>query len=422
MNLNKYVNNYFLLLFSIIPLTFIAGSAILVTNVLLINISFIILIIYLKDFSFLKSKPIIYLLIFYIYLIFNSTISLNFFIGFERNFGFLRFIILFVAFNYFFLEKDFYKKIFKFWIIIFLIISFDVFIEQFSGSNIFGFNYGDRFGTDGVKYDRIVSFFKDEPVVGSFINGFYLLLFGFLLNELKKNKLIFSFGLLLIFFMAIVLTGERSSTIKAFLGLLLFIFFIRQIDFKMRISMIFCTIILIIFLLMNLRFVNIRYVSNIPSILTTHTIYFDLYKSGLQVFENNKFFGVGNKNYRIETCLNKTISNNNKKEYYLCNSHPHQIYLEFLSEHGLFGTIFIFYIFYKLIFSKIVNTFNNSNYLRIGSLIYMIFVFTPLLPSGAFFSNNLLTIFMINFSIFFAVDQKSNVFKFKGFKNISEGR
>lgn len=422
MNLNKYVNNYFLLLFSIIPLTFIAGSAILVTNILLINISFIILIIYFKDFSFLKSKPIIYLLIFYIYLIFNSTISLNFFIGFERNFGFLRFIILFTAFNYFFLEKDFYKKIFKFWIIIFLIVSFDVFIEQFSGSNIFGFNYGDRFGTDGVKYDRIVSFFKDEPIVGSFINGFYLLLFGFLLNELKKHKLIFSFGLLLIFFMAIVLTGERSSTIKAFLGLLLFIFFIRQIDFKMRISIIFCTIILILFLLMNLRFVNIRYVSNIPSILTTHTIYFDLYKSGLQVFENNKFFGVGNKNYRIETCLNKTIPNNNKKEYYLCNSHPHQIYLEFLSEHGLFGTIFIFYIFYKLIFSKIVNTFNNSNYLRIGSLIYMIFVFTPLLPSGAFFSNNLLTIFMINFSIFFAVDQKSNAFKLKGFKNISEGR
>jgi hypothetical protein len=33
-----------------------------------------------------------------------------------------------------------------------------------------------------------------------------------------------------------------------------------------------------------------------------NNIYFHLYKSGFEVFKNNKFFGVGNKNYRVETC------------------------------------------------------------------------------------------------------------------------
>ena len=52
----------------------------------------------------------------------------------------------------------------------------------------------------------------------------------------------------------------------------------------------------------------------------------------------------------------------------------------------------------------------DSNYFKIGSLIYMIFVFTPMIPSGAFFSSNLLTIFMLNLSIFYALDKKSNIF------------
>ena len=31
-------------------------------------------------------------------------------------------------------------------------------------------------------------------------------------------------------------------------------------------------------------------------------LYIQLYKSGYTVFKNNPLFGVGNKNYRVETC------------------------------------------------------------------------------------------------------------------------
>ena len=102
MQLNKITYNYFLILFSVIPITIIAGSAVSLANILLIDLSFIILIIYKKNFGFLKNKTIIYFFIFYIYLIFNSFISVDHSIGAFRNFGFLRIIILFVALNYFF--------------------------------------------------------------------------------------------------------------------------------------------------------------------------------------------------------------------------------------------------------------------------------------------------------------------------------
>ena len=42
-------------------------------------------------------------------------------------------------------------------------------------------------------------------------------------------------------------------------------------------------------------------------------MYFQLYKSGFEVFKNYPIFGVGNKNYRIETC--KSVTEQRKYGY-----------------------------------------------------------------------------------------------------------
>jgi len=201
MHLNKTINNYFLILFSLIPVTIIAGPTISIINILLIDLSFIILIIYNKNFNFLKNKTIIYFFILYIYLIFNSLISIDYSVGILRNLGFLRIIILFAAFNYFFLDKKFLKKVFKFWSIVIFIVLIDVFIESFTGKNILGF--GELYGK------RIVSFFKDEPIVGGYLNGFYLIIIGFLLNEFKYNKNYLTILLSIIFINSSFVSSEN---------------------------------------------------------------------------------------------------------------------------------------------------------------------------------------------------------------------
>ena len=89
MIINKYINNYFLFLFCILPLTIVIGSTISLINIILIDLSFLILIIYKRNFYFIRSKPILYLFLLYIYLIFNSFISIDFNEGFFRNFGFI---------------------------------------------------------------------------------------------------------------------------------------------------------------------------------------------------------------------------------------------------------------------------------------------------------------------------------------------
>ena len=396
MYLNKTINSYFLILFSLIPLTIIAGPAISIINILLIDLSFIILIIYNKNFNFLKNKTIIYFFILYIYLIFNSFISIDYSVGVLRNLGFLRIIILFAAFNYFFQDKIFFKKVFTFWSIIISIVLIDVFIESFTGRNIFGF--GELYGK------RIVSFFKDEPIVGGFLNGFYLIIIGFLLNELKYSKNYFTILFSIIFIISILLTGERSNTIKAVLGISIFFMFYKNLDIKKKIIIYISMTILILILVFNLSYLNLRYFNQTSNV--KNTLYYNLYQSGFEVYKNNKLLGVGNKNYRIETC-----NDNQKNNKYICTTHPHQIYLEFLSEHGIIGTLIVLGIFYKLIFSKISNTIRGKNYIKIGSLTYLILVFLPIIPSGAFFTDFVLTLFAINLAIFYATDDKLNIFK-----------
>lgn len=408
MMINKYINNYFLFLFCILPLTIIIGSTVSLINIILIDLSFLILIIYQRNFDFIRSKPILYLFLLYIYLIFNSFISIDFNEGFFRNFGFIRIILLFIAFNFFFLQKDFYKKVFKFWSLIIFIVLLDVFIEAIFGKNILGFS-----GREQGYGLRIVSFFKDEPIVGSYLGGFYLLIIGFLMTELKDKNFLFVSIIMILIMVGIFLTGERAITIKAFLGLILFLLFNNLINIKKKIIIMSATITLVLFAVFNPfveeGFLKHRYGRHLDRLLVKDNVYFLNYTYGFAIFKENKIFGVGNKNYRIESCKIENI----KKYTNLCNTHPHQIYFELLSEHGIVGSFIILFLLFKLVFSKIFITLNSSNYFKLGSLIYITLIFTPLLPSGAFFSNYLLTIFAINLSIFYALDEKLNVFRKK---------
>ena len=414
---SKILNSYFLLLFSFIPASIIVGPAVSLINILLIDFSFIFLILYKKDYRFLSNKTVKFIIFLSLYLIFNSIISKDFSISANRNFGFIRFGILFLAFNYFFHNKSFVNRVLIVWIIILSILTLDTYIESIFGQNIFG--YGDEYGR------RIVSFFKDEPIVGGYINGFYLLIVGYLfyINKNITNKYKYIILIFSIFFIsAIILTGERSNSIKAFFGFFLFYFLGDFFKFKEKIFSILLLILTFTFLINKSIFLDNRYndqfFRSITSIFQTKNesvignkfeknLYINLYQSGFEVFKKYPIFGVGNKNYRVETCSNNSNKINNK---YLCSTHPHQIYFEFLAEHGLVGSMILFFILFNLIFSKIKTILNSKNYLQLGCLIFLVTSFIPFLPSGAFFADYNLTIFCVNLSVMHSIGKKTNIY------------
>ena len=425
---NNILENYFLVLFAFIPISIILGPAISLSNILLIDLSFIIFALNNTKIFFSKNYTVKIMLLLLAYLIFNSIISLDSSIGALRNFGFIRFIILFMAFNYFFYDENFFNKVIFAWSIILLIVAFDVYVERFTGTNVLGFGAMYIDGIQQANGKRVVSFFKDEPIVGSYINAFYLIIVGFLFslshNFSKKHKNII-FVISIFFILSILLTGERSNTIKAFLGFFIFYFLNDFFKLRKKIIFIFSLFLLIGFFYNGSEFLKMRYKDQFinpilslfeskdnktkilnPNMHIKENLYFKLYHSGFNVFKKYPLFGVGNKNYRIEACSDKDLK-------YICNTHPHQTYVELLAEHGLIGGILLLSILFSLIFKEIKIIFKSKNYIQIGCLLYLLSPFIPLLPSGAFFSDFNITLFCLNLSLMYSVNKKTNIYSSK---------
>ena len=411
MESKRRIDKFLFFLLAALPLTIILGPAVSLLNTILICISFITFF-FPEKIKLKYNHPVLILLFFlYLYLLFNSIISQNYEIGIARNVGFIRFLILFIFINYFlsFLDKE---NIFLVWGIFILLVICDIFFEFIMGYNLLGWG-----GLEQPHGQRIVSFFKDEPIAGGYISGFSLMIFGYYLNKYNHKNFI-PWIFLLASFLAVLFTGERSNLIKISLGILfMFMFF----DFlKLKIKLLSLTLLIFVFIITiyNSSYLKNRYLSQFIAHFSSkekienfinNNLYSKIYKSGFNVFKNYPIFGVGNKNYRVETCFdNEKV----KKFSYQCQTHPHQIYLEFLSEHGLVGSLILISIFFILIFKILKISILSKNYIQIGALAYILFTFTPLIPSGSFFNDFNLTLFWINFSVMYGCSRKSNIFRY----------
>tara|TARA_X000000368_G_C22539229_1_gene496968 strand:- start:84 stop:554 length:471 start_codon:yes stop_codon:yes gene_type:complete len=136
--------------------------------------------------------------------------------------------------------------------------------------------------------------------------------------------------------------------------------------------------------------------------------YFELYRSGIAIFKDYPFFGVGNKNYRVVSSRDENI-----KDDYEYSTHPHQIYFEFLSEHGAVGTIILLSLIFLMMFKNLKIIILSRNSIQLGCFIYLIINFLPILPSGSFFADFNSTFFWLNLSIMYACNSKTNIFRKK---------
>ena len=401
--------NFFLLLFSFLPVSIILGSSISLTNIILINLFFLLVLIFQKKLHFVNHISIKLILILYLYLIFNSFISQDYKVGLSRNIGFFRLIIFFIFVNYFLFYYKNVKKLLSFWSVILCTLIVDVFVEYFFDTNLIG--WGEKNQTYG---NRITSFFIDEPIVGAYLAGFIFLIFGYLLQRYNKKTIACTF--LLIAFISVILTGERSNTLKVFSGIIVYFLLLDFLKIKTKLIIILLFFTTFGVILNQSEYLKQRYISQFYNVLTDkknfekleNNQYIKLYKSGYSVFKNYPFFGVGNKNYRVEACRKQNISQ--AKFDYICSTHPHQIYIELLSEHGLVGFILILGFLFFLMFKILKSILISRNYIQIGAFIYVLINFIPFLPSGSFFSDFNVTLFWINFSVMFACDKKTNIF------------
>ena len=115
-----------------------------------------------------------------------------------------------------------------------------------------------------------------------------------------------------------------------------------------------------------------------------------------EIFKNNIFFGVGNKNY-FKACR-KYVSGYEKNH---CYTHAHQTFYELISEHGLIGSLIILSCLIYLTFFNGISNLSKKNKKKLKIFrIYLILAFIPLIPSGSFFSSYISSLFWINYTFY----------------------
>ena len=384
-------------LLSLFPVSIILGNLIINSFIFLISISFFINL--EENKKFFKYKFFYLLIFFFISLVLNIFFSINPLNSAPRVFK-LIFIILFILEISRFLTKYKYEiinHVFFVWFLIFLIISIDVIIELIFGKNTLGFSTS----LEG----RVASFFGDELVVGSYYYGFALFSLSYLI---KKNLNVFILiSTILSIIIISFLIGERSSFIRLFISIMIFSSIAVNIHYVKKL-LIFIVLIglMTIFLNFNDTY-KYRYFDQIKKIYSANgisyffkeTTYGQHYKVAMKIFKEYPIFGVGIKNFRLESFNPKYQPDDT---WTGGSTHPHQIHYEFLSETGLFGyTCFLIFLLGSFYLS-VKSYLKNRNVYLLSGILFVFCVLIPLLPSGSFLTTFFSSIFWLNFALMVA--------------------
>ena len=303
------------------------------------------------------------------------------------------------------------KKILMGIFMILILVILDSFLQFLSGKNIIGFE---------IKDNRVSGIFDDELILGSFllkVFPFTIWLIYFSNFEISKYK-----NLLIIFFsmyiITVYLSGERTSLFLIFLATILFIFYLHNLRaILLKSFLIFLLFVMSTFItdfgksdpfnrifiktfnqITNSFFLTKRDIQldkknlgdltkdlkkNIQIFSTDHNGHYLL---AYNLFKQSPIFGKGPEGFRYYC---RKVEYNSKIG--MCSTHPHNIFMQLLSETGLigiffylFGSIFVIISLSKL-YKKNMDLKNKYNF-YIAS-IAIIVNFFPLVPSGNFFNN-----------------------------------
>ena len=352
-SISTKISSYLLI---ILPILLLSGPFLPDLAVVLICILFIQNLIKEKNFKVFLKIEFLIIFSFCVYLVINSI-----FINYNLNsikisLFYIRFGIFVLAIQYILVKNPNVLKYMSYcFFIVLIILTIDGFKEYFTGSNVFNSPKFHPF--------RVSSFFGEELILGSFISRLLPIFFAITLFYYFQNKINLKiFSLIVVFILAevlIFLSGERSSLFYINLSTL-FILLMVQKGFLIRLSM-FLTALIIILIIgvinptakkriidktideFQVKIDDKKKANNKYYIFTkVHT---EQYNSAYKMFINNKVFGVGVKGFK---------NNCNKGEYKIlkkyCSTHPHNIYIQILSETGIIGFIYIFFTFIILLF------------------------------------------------------------------------
>ncbi len=394
----KFLKNYDLLNILIITylLSYIAGPAII--NIYLTIISIYCLFYFYQNKEKLiflqKDKSFIFFSIFILYIFLKDIFLYKFN---PELLSFVRVYIIFSFICFYSLNKNVKIDIkYKYIVLILLIFNIDSIFQYIFKFNLVGFQI--------FNHNRLTSFFDNEPIVGSFIMKLFFPLLTLYIYKIKKDLL--TFVVLLFSIVVILISGERMPFLQLIFGI--FIFTLFSLKFSKKIILFFTTcifLIISIFIIspsafdrykdtfngINSLYNDIKEEKNLESqIISKHGVYdyYQNFNSAIILWKKNYLFGNGYRYYK-NNC-NKELETS---DIWGCSTHPHNIYLEILSDYGLIGLSIYLIFLYKLL----VNFLKSDNKKYYGIFLTILVTSVPFVTSPSIFSSHYGSIYFFYF-------------------------
>ena len=414
------------LLLLLLPLAIISGPFFSDLFIIIIDLWFLNRILKDKDLKkkyINNNKIFLYFLIFNIYIIIVSLFSENLMFSLKSSFFYFRFYIFALAMCFIF---DTFKFSIRYF---FYSISFAIILILLSAQYelIVIKDYFNNTQENLRAFNRISGLFGDELIMGSVLKNFFVifLVLFFYLN-FNEKKYVNTWLILFIFFtitFTILISGERTSIFIYLIFSLISGFILRNKINFFKISVISC--IAFIFLILNFDNLRSRVIDFTITQVTNNQVILDderkvierdkekfLYlsvdhdahaRTAIEMFLEKPLFGYGPKNFR-------NVCKRFEYNRFSCTTHPHNIYLQILSETGLIGLFFLIVGILNLL-NFLRNKFNKKDDISFKILTtYLLIFFIPFLPSGNFFNNffNINLYMIIGLYLYFLMNFENN--------------
>ena len=417
--MTQYLSKSLIFLILLIPITLITGPAIPDITISLSCLFFIFLLITKKKYKDALKDNIFYIsLFFWLYLLLISFTAQNQKLSFEDSIIFIRFLIipLFMV-HWVFNDSKNLEKILAIVFFSIIFVSIDTLYQFTQYDSQFGFGK-DIFGFKTNWYGRLTGPFGDELIPGAYLSRFSFLGLAYIFYVYRHNN---KQNIIIILYLCIIgitifASGERMALATFGMGILFSIIFLKQKRLLFFIS--FILMLLLIFFIKSIHpsYNDFKIIESTPFHLGLkvekeykcnddsntkcskiiklqpdffkviknfkYSPYGEIYNLSLEMYKDHKLFGIGLNNFTF-LCENDERYKRIIKEY-VCVSHPHNFYIQWLVETGIIGLfIFILYIIvlcYTLIKQKI-------NEYTIISITTILILFWPVMSTGSLLKN-----------------------------------
>ena len=432
-NLKSHNKNHLIvlnILFCLIPLSYIIGNFAINFNVFLLIIFSLIF----HNKKIFKTKLLLIdkiILLFFVFALFSGIINTLESLSSNhdnsiliKSILFFRYLLLYFILRYL-IEKNIiiFKWFFISSLICTLFVSLDIFYQ-------FTFSI-DIFGIEPLHPSKLSGPFGDELIAGGYIHKFSLFsIFVLPFFKFKKTylSLILS-ALFLIYMTAIILSGNRMPLVLFLLSIFLILLFENKTRKYIPISLI-----LVVGILFTIYKSNSTVKSSFDSFIDNSSdminvfvvenftksskipekripIYYQEMKTFYGTWMMNKYIGGGMKSFRHNCPKRKIISHNERTT---CNTHPHNYYLEILTDVGLIGFLITCLIFILTIYNSIIKNYflkprKPLNIISVPFVFIFISEIFPIRTSGSYFTTSTATfIFILIAVIATLTKQKTN--------------